>query len=216
MGKKTWSFILILLLILNMTLFVASTAKAAGVSVAPAKLTIEMNNGYPTEDIEYNIEVTNPYSYDIQASERVILPWDLNENYMVIPDLSWLSVSPETIDIPARSSNEFGINLEIPDEEKPLHFNESWEAWILIIPHLPPVAKTGQVGIDISTRYAIRILIKTPPEEQKMETPQTFFIFLIGLVGFIVLSFVYFFVRRRRILANRAAIFYIKKKNGKK
>jgi len=215
MGKKSLSFILIVVIVLNIILFMSPEAKAAGVRVAPAKLTIEMNNGYPTNDIESNIEVTNPYSYDIQASARVIPPWDLKENYIVIPDLSWLTISPETIDIPAQSSNEFGINLRIPDEEKPLHLNESWEVWILIIPHLPPAASGGQIGIDISTRYAIRILIKTPPEERKMETPQTLYIFLIGLVGFIVLSFVYFYVRKRRILANRAAMFYVKKKNDK-
>ena len=215
MQKKPWLFILILLLILNTILLTSSSHVKAGVKVSPAVLYIEMNEGYPPYTLETSIKVTNPYDTEIQAHAKVIRPWDLREGYIVVPDLSWINVSSEILNIPAQSSNILDISIKIPENEKPLHYNESWEVWIMIIPSLPSGSKGGGIGVNFQTQYMVRILIKTPHDEQKMETPQILYIFLIGLAGFIVLFFIYFYVRKRRILANRAAMFYVKKKNDK-
>jgi hypothetical protein len=205
-----------LLLILNTILLTSSSHVKAGVKVSPAALHIEMNEGYPPYTPEYSIKVTNPYDAEIQAYAKVIRPWDLRDGYIVIPDLSWINVFPEILNIPAQSSNIFYIRIKIPENEKPLHYNESWEVWTMIDPSSPSGLKAGGgIGLDFQAQYMVRILIKTPPEEQKMETPQILYIFLAGLVGFIVLSFVYFYVRRRRILADRTAMFYFKNKNNK-
>lgn len=216
MQKKSWSFILILLLILNTILLTSSSHVTAGVQVSPAELRVEMNEGYPPYTPKTDIRITNPYDTEIQVYAKAIRPWDLRDGYIAIPNLSWINISPETFNVPAQSSHILDISIKIPENEKPIHYNESWETWIMIIPSLPRALAGEGVAVDFQTQYMVRILISTPPEEQKIETPQIFFIFLIGLIVFIVVSFVYFYVKKRRILANRAAMFYVKKKNDKK
>jgi len=214
MGRKTLVFMLFFFLLGPIIIFPALYVR--GISLEPAKLYISMPEGYPKRDIKYNIGITNTHSYDIEASVRVISPWYLKDkDYVMIPDLSWVEVSPETIYIPAGSSAECGLTIDIPDEEKPLHYNKSWEVWILVSPRQIGEDIGGQIGIGIQMQLVARVFINTPPEEMKVKVPQNIFILLGGFVGFIALVFIYFFVRKKKsIEARRAAVFYVKKRRG--
>jgi len=154
-----------------------------------------MNEGYPPYTVKTTIKITNPYNTKIQAHAKAIRPWDLRENYIVIPDLSWIVISPQILDIPARSSNIFEISIKIPDNKKPLHYNQSWETWIWITPTFPSDVKGGLVGMDLQMQYAVRILIKTPPGEINMQTPKDFYNFLIIFIAFIGIPIVLFIVK---------------------
>jgi len=193
-----------------------SVLTEAGIKVKPAQLILEMNNGYPENDITTSIGVTNPYSYDIQASARVITPWDFTENYVFIPDSSWIEVYPKTIDVPANSSEKFYITLKIPENEKPLHYNESWEVWILVTPHLPSKVE-GQMGLALQVQYAIKILISTPPIEKGMQTSRDIYIFFVIFLMFTGFILVILYSRnKKKIQKNcKAAIFYVKKNDNK-
>ncbi len=177
-----------------------------------------MNEGYPPYTPKTDIKVTNPYITKSWVSAKAIRPWSLRENYITIPDLSWVVVSPGILEIPAKSSGVFEISIKIPDNEKPLHYNQSWEAWIWIIPNFPSDVNGGLIGVDTQTQYMVRILIKTPPREISMQTPKDYYNFLIIFMVFIVIPAVLFIVKNIVSKKNRSnkkpTIFYFKKNNA--
>lgn len=215
MKRKTSAFILIFLFVGNMFIFSTLHARA-GVKVEPAKLVIDMLEGYPDSGIHYNIRVTNPFSYDIQATSQVIHPYSLRSNYIRIPDLSWIEVKPEELTIPANSSKEFEMFIDIPDEEKPLHYNEGWEIWVIITPKCYTIVDDDPMGITFQTRLAATVLIHTPPWERKMQIPLNIYFILLPIFVFIALFIVLSYMKKKRnVKTNRAAIFYIKEKKSK-
>ncbi|MGF3585433.1 MAG: hypothetical protein ACQXXD_06945 [Thermoplasmatota archaeon] len=216
--KKRLSIILILITLLNTILLASSPNVKAGVIVSPAELHVEIKKDYPPYTPKTNIKVTNPYDFDIQAHAKAIKPWDLRKNYVVIPDLSWIDIYPETLDIPAHSSNFFNISIKIPENEKPHHYNESWEVWVWIVPNLPRNGIAGQVGIDFQVQYNVRILIKTPPSEINMKTSRDLYNFLIIFfifIGIPILLFIAKKIKNKKIIeANKKANVFYLKKNG--
>ena len=217
--KELLSLTLILLLILLLS--TSPDAKAvASVSVSPAELHIEMSGGYPSYIPPGTLKVTNPYNTSIQVSAKVVSPWDLRENYITMPNLSWVNVSPQILDVPAKSSNVFNLSIQIPDNEKPLHYNESWEVWIYIIPYLSSdFNNTGQIGVGFQVQYMVRILIKTPPGEMGMQTPKDYYIFSIIFMLLIGIPIILFIVKnivtKKKIGADKkSTIFYFKKENS--
>ncbi|GAH07132.1 unnamed protein product, partial [marine sediment metagenome] len=93
-----------------------------------------MPEEYPEEEIRYEIEVDNLNSYDINVSAEIENPGlqYLKKDYTFIPDLSWVSTTPEILYIPAYESRFLEVIITIPDEEKPLHYDERWEVWVVI------------------------------------------------------------------------------------
>jgi len=199
-----------------MTIFTTLDARA-GVKVEPAKLVVNMSEGYPNSDIHYNIRVTNPYPYDIKVKGEAIHPYGLSKNYKRIPDLSWVEIVPETLVVPANSSKEFEMFINVPGKEKQLHYNESWEVWVLITPKKSSKIEGDQgVGTVIHVRSAVKVLISTPPGENKMSFPHSFYIILIPIVGFIVLFTILLFMKKKKdTQSSKAAIYYIKDKKSK-
>lgn len=207
--KRTALVLLLFLLIVGNFLLLASPVVKGGVKLSPAKLIITMPEGYPEEEIQYKIKVTNPYSQDIGASSKAINPWDITENYARIPDLSWVKILPENLIIPADSFKEFEVVIDIPESEKMLHYNERWEVWVLTIPKSAAGVKGGAV---IQTQLAVRLLIHTPGT-MKQQTPQNPYLIVGIIIGFILIVAAVFYARKRRnIEADRAAIYYVKKK----
>ena len=215
MKRKMSAFLLIFLFMGNIFLFSTSHARA-GVKLEPAKLVINMPEGYPDSSIHYNIRVTNPFTYDLQATSEVIHPYSLYDNYKRIPDLSWIEIKPKELTIPANSSQEFEMFIDIPDEEKPLHYNESWEIWVLIIPKCFTMVDGNPMGLTFQTRMAAVVLIHTPPWEYKMQAPLTIYFILLPIFVFIALFMVLLLIKKKRnVKDNRAAMFYIKEKKSK-
>jgi len=187
-------FLLILFVAGNIFLCVSPCVKG-DVKASPAKLTITIDD-YPEKEIHYKIKVTNPYSYDLKTTARAIHPWDLTDNYMRIPDLSWIKTLPETFDIPAKSYKEFEVILDIPKNEKILHYNESWEAWILIIPNRQIGIMDG-TGVAMQIQLAVRLFIHTPTDTMETQTPLGLYL-LIGIIGGFVMLVVSSILKKKR------------------
>lgn len=207
-------FILFLLIAGNILLFASPIVKA-GVKVSPSKLVIRMPEGYPTKEIQYKIKVTNPYSEDIRAESKVINPYELTEGLTRIPDKSWVQIIPETLDIPANSFKEFEVVINIPEGEKTLHYNESWEVWALITPK----RSSAKGGAVIQIQMAVKLLVHTPTGEmtvQRSQEEDTYLILGI-IIGVIAVPTTYFYIRKKRnARANRGAIYYVKKRKRSK
>jgi hypothetical protein len=54
----------------------------------------------------------------------------VTEGYSNIPDLSWIKVTPNPLSIPANPNGYFAIEIVIPEKEKTLHYDESWEVYV--------------------------------------------------------------------------------------
>lgn len=206
--RLTLTFLLFLFVAGNI-LLLASPCVRSGVSVSPAKLYITIEE-YPLKEIHYKVRVTNPFSYDIRASTRVTNPFDLKAGYMRIPDLSWIKILPETLDIPAKSNKEFEVIIDIPEKEKTLHYNESWEAWVIVTPI--PLSAGGSGGVVFQVQLAARLFIHTPTGTMA-QTPIGLYL-LIGIIGGFVILITFSSILKKKRTANidKTAIFYYKKK----
>jgi len=134
MRKIKTLFIVSLFLFGFILIFLPPTASSGGISIWPGKLTITMHTEYPEEEIRYEIEVNNLNQYDINVSATAENPalYNLKENYMFIPDLSWVSITPEILHIPSKESRFLEVNISIPDEEKPLYYDEHWHVCTVV------------------------------------------------------------------------------------
>ena len=172
--KILWIVILFVFLVQLLT-----THAQAGLQIWPGKLTISMPEGYPTERISYLIEVTNPYTYSVNASARVENPdiQQLSTNYSFIPDLSWVTVEPETLYLPANTSSTFKVFLDVPKSERSNYYNTSWETWVVISSD-KPAGDTG--GLVFQVELAVKLFIHTPSRQN--EPTAGIFIILIGVI----------------------------------
>jgi len=62
--------------------------------------------------------------------------------------------------LPAKTSGEFEVFIEIPESERQLHYNESWETWVILSSSSDPESQ-GDVNIQIE--LGVKLFIKTPP-----------------------------------------------------
>jgi len=172
--KRLWVIILLIFLLQMLT-----TQAQASLQIWPGKLTISMPEGYPTEKISYNIEVINPYTYSVNASARVENPdiQQLTTNYSFIPDLSWVTVEPETLYLPANTSSSFKVFLDVPQSERSRYHNSSWETWVVISSD-KPAGDSG--GLVFQVELAVKLFIHTPPGESIPIVGISFFI--IGVI----------------------------------
>lgn len=211
MKRLTLTFLLFLFVVGNILLLAAPCVRS-GVSLSPAKLYINIEE-YPLKEIHYKIMVTNPFSYDIRAPSRVINPFSLKEGYTRIPDLSWIKILPETLDVPARSNKEFEVILDIPEKEKTLHYNESWEAWVIVEPR--PLSDKKSASILIQVQLVVRLFIHTPADTMETQTPLGLYL-LIGIIGGFVILIIFSSILKKKNTVNldKKAIFYYKKKEN--
>jgi len=173
--KKILWFVILLVFLLQLL----TTQEQAGLQILPGKLTISKPEGYPTERISYLIEVTNPYTYSVNTSARVENPdmQQLTTNYSYIPDLSWITVEPETLYLPANTSSTFKVFLDVPKSEQSDYYNTSWETWVVISSD-KSAGDTG--GLVFQVELAVKLFIHTP-SRQNEPTTGIFFI-LIGVI----------------------------------
>jgi len=173
--KKILWFVILLVFLLQLL----TTQVQAGLQIWPGKLTISMPEGYPTERISYLIEVTNPYTYSVNASARVENPdvQQLTTNYSYIPDLSWITVEPETLYLPANTSSTFKVFLDVPKSEQSNYYNTSWETWVVISSD-KSAGDTG--GLVFQVELAVKLFIHTPSRQN--EPTAGIFIILIGVI----------------------------------
>ena len=213
--RRIKTLFLVSLFLLGSTLIFSSpSVLSGGISIWPGKLTITMPEEYPEEEIRYEIEVDNLNSYDINVSAEIENPslHYLKKDYTFIPDLSWVSTTPEILYIPAYGSRFLEVIITIPNEEKPLHYDEHWEVWVVI-----SEVKDQSPGTIISIELAVKLFINTPPEKVKQQIPQTLYLIMLSIiVGLIaVATFVFYVKKRKRITyKKRLAILYFKKKKG--
>lgn len=205
-------FTFLLLLVSFLTI---STVRA-NLSLIPGKLTITMPEGYPKEDIEYRkIYVENHYDYDINIVTQVTNPSydDIKEGYTLIPDLSWVEVSPEVINIPANSNGYFTLKISVPENEQASHLDEKWEVRVLVYKKSASAPGTASINIKLASR----IFIHTPPSAAAQLSIHPFiYVILAVFIGLIGLGTATSYTKKKKFIqANRPAVFYVRKSKSR-
>ena len=210
--RLTLAFLLFILLAGNISLLTSPCVRG-GVEVSPAKLYIDIEE-YPLKEIHYKVKVDNPFPYDIKASTKVINPFKLYENYTRIPNLSWIKIIPEKLVVPGNSYKEFEVILDVPEKEKTLHYNESWEAWVIVEPRSTSGSEKGSITIQL--QLAVKLLIHNPSGRMKTQTPLAIYL-IIGIIGGFVILLTFFSILKKKqtINVNKTAVFYFKDKERK-
>lgn len=210
--KRNKSPFLILLFLSVGTLILASyPVSSGGLSMWPGKLTITMSDDFPEEEIRYEIKVTNLNTYDLNVAgvaENPILH-RLNEEYTIIPDLSWVQITPDVVHIPAKESRFLEVAINVPDEEKSLHYDNRWEVWIVI----SEVNEQSTENMPfIQTELAAKFFIITPPTKTMLQPPQFLYLILFLIIGLITAYI--FFVKKHRKTTRQdiQSVFYFKEK----
>ena len=196
MRKIKTLFIVSLFLFGCILIFLPHTVSSGGISIWPGKLTITMHDEYPEEEIRYEIEVNNLNQYDINVSATAENPalHNLKENYMFIPDLSWVSITPEILHIPSKESRFLEVNISIPDEEKPLYYDEHWHVCTVVSENNDRSTPGSTV---ILTELAVNFFIITPSSKATMEI-QNIYILLAIIISAIITLIAIFYVKKKK------------------
>jgi hypothetical protein len=219
MGTFRYTKTIFLLFVLLGTLLISISicVSSGGVSVWPAKLIIRMGGEFPEKEIEYKIYVQNLNQYAINASARIENPpaYYLNKTYTFIPDLSWVKIKQNVSYLSARQTTFFDVLIDIPDNEKSLHYNERWEVLVVVsgIRYGSPPTNTT----FINTEIGIKIIIITP-ERENMQTPYNSTFMLVSVVAIftIFVAFVFFTKKKKRTSPEKKpAVFYFEKRKFK-
>jgi hypothetical protein len=192
-------FIILFLTIILFFSIISNVAKG-GFKIWPGKLTITMNEWFDKwEENKYNkIYITNPYSYSINVTVHVDHPSfeAISDGYSRIPDLSWVKVAPESLNLSPQSSEPVEIIIEVPKDEQSNHFNEKWETWVVFNSNLYP---SGLGGMIFKLDLSVKLFINTPKSEFKgaQYLPILLFFFILVIT---VLIFTFYFKKKKGYL----------------
>lgn len=208
MKKISKALIISLCLIVNIFILVPTTK--SDIALWPGKLTINISE-FPEDEIVYKkICVTSQNNYDADVFVEISDPpsGSLTEGYSNIPNLSWIKVTPNPGLVPAKSDSYFRLWIDIPEKEKDLHYNESWEVWVRFF---DKPRDDGEIVFNM--KLATRVFIHTPTG-LKQKFPYNPFIFIIVFTVFLLIIVAYFYFKNKTpIGSKKRAVFYIKKKN---
>lgn len=114
-----------------------------------------------------------PLDVTIEAGEPD--PGSAREGYEPLPVeyLSWLIVEPSTLTIPASSSKEVTIYLNIPNREEFL--NRKWEVWVY-----PRPSTTSTIQSLAAARVKFETGSVLSPEQQEQSQEQSFIPLIVG------------------------------------
>jgi len=184
------------------------------ITLWPAKLNINMES-FPDEPIIFKqVQVKNPEGSAVTVRPEVSHPSEtgIKEGYSRIPDLSWVTVSPHEMVIPAKSEGFFNITIDIPKSNQSQLYNERWEVLALFYQK-----QTSPAGVfNFRVKLGSRIFIHTPSGMAEQQAPSLYVFFWFVIMGGLALATAVFYFRRKRATKiDRAAMFYVKEKDRK-
>jgi hypothetical protein len=175
----------------------------------PGKLYIEIKEwDEKIDEISHPIQITNPYNYGINVTTKKEIPnnTSLEGGYSIIPDASWIDITPDIIFIPPKESREFNAFVKVPEDDQKNHYNEKWDLRAVFN---SDIYLGSEGGVQFQIELAVKLLIKTP--EQDVEKSQNIPIFLI-LIVIGLGSIIVFFISKNKLKKSEYAFYFKKKK----
>ena len=196
----------ILFFIFFITLFFTYNCQA-GIKIWPGKLYITINEwDEKIEYISHPIQITNPYNYGVNVTTKKEIPNNesIESGYSMIPDISWIEITPDEHYIPPKSSREFNAFIKVPEDIKNEYFNEKWDARVVFT---SDILLGAGGGMQFQIELAVKLLIKTPTGEAA--GIQSILILLFFIVLIITMCVLSIYIGKKK---KNASLFYFKKK----
>jgi len=181
-------------------LFLSPVASAA-IFVSPAEMWVSMENGFIDGNASKTITVKNTYDYNVSVKAWMLHPdiveW-MRPNKTLIDNISWVSIEPSQVIIPANSQTQFFIAVHIPNESKNQTYDQHWEtrAALQIDAVSANDSKTMKEG------YLVRVYIDPPatpvPPSDDGSFLSPFIMINLGIAIIAILIVVSLYLFRRR------------------
>jgi len=206
------------LIIVLMTLCVVCIQQPAQgrITLWPAKLEIIMES-FPNKPIVFKqVQITNLDKEEALVRSEVDYTAEdlIKEGYTFLPNLSWISITPKEMVIPAKSYGFFNITITIPEINQSQSYNQKWEAMAVFY----QVKKSNPGSVNFLVKLGSRIFIDTPinDENKQQTTPNLFVIIWFGgMIGLAIATIVFYLRGRYSKYKQKAAVYYIKDKDFK-
>ncbi len=158
-----------------------STAQAQRFGVSPAEVRID--GLLPGEKAEFELTIHNHYDAAHTFALSTSHPWERRPGRADFPDDSWISFSPQQIEVAADSQATVRVTVAIPSNQK--WADRDWEVWLGVTPE--------EKEFLVVNCY-VRLLVSTSKEAQA--GPNTGLI--VGIViGVLLLGYVVYYSRRK-------------------
>ncbi len=174
-------------LIVGLTaIFSTSAARAQYIGISPAEVRID--NLSPGDKTEFELSIRNKdeaaHTFELstfhpQESER-------REGRTEFPDGSWISFSPQRVEVEANSDTKVKVSVAIPSDQK--WAGKDWEIWLKVAPEDKEF---------LVVNYYVRLLVSTG--EGLKAGPNVGLIIGIVIAVFLLGYGVYYFRRRAKV-----------------
>lgn len=188
--KKIFAAFLVILLLSLSTL---GYAVKAAVMVTPAELYIKMDNGYITGNTSKKITVINTYPYNVTVRANPKHPYPvewMRPGRTKIGNLSWITLEPNQVVVPANGTVNIYIYLFVPDALQKGNMEKHWETWIA-------VSTKSEEQEMFNTGYLIRTYIDTPTQQEGSRYPVMLLAVLLILFSLTVILLLSLLRKRR-------------------
>jgi len=180
--QSKYLFWLAAVLLITVVLFPA-IVQAQSFSVSPVE--IEIDNLSPGEVTQFNLTIHNKEdvnhvftltTYNPGESER-------REGRAEFPDESWISFSPQSVEVGANSEAKAKVTVAVPPNQK--WTGKDWEIWLRVAP---------EEREFLVVNYYIRLLVSTGEE---VEAGTSVGLIVSILVGILLVACVIYYFRRK-------------------
>lgn len=173
------------LVLLIAVILVPAIVQAQSFSVSPVE--IEIDNLSPGEVTQFNLTIHNKEdvnhvfaltTYNPGESER-------REGRAEFPDESWISFSPQSVEVEANSEAKAKVTVTVPPNQK--WASKDWEIWLRVAP---------EEREFLVVNYYIRLLVSTGEEVEAGTNVGLIVGIPVGIL--LVACVVYYFYFRRK------------------
>lgn len=125
-------------------------ALAQGLGVSPAEVKLE--NLSPGEKAEFQLTIYNKDSTTHAFLLSTFQPGEgeRRDGRDEFPDASWISFSPQQIEVPGRSEAKVRVTVSVPGDEK--WAGKDWETWLAV---------SSQSSDFLAVQLYVRLLVST-------------------------------------------------------
>jgi len=195
---------LVIISIVLLTGFFLFPVATASIFVSPAEIWVSMNDGFIDGNTSKIITVKNTYAYNVSVRAWMLHPdiveW-MRPNKTLIDNISWISLEPSHVVIPANGQAQFYIAIHIPNESKNQTYDQHWETRAA----LKIDAVSDNHSNMIKEGYLVRVYVDTPksPTEPSDPTssfyPLLLFNIFIAIIGIAVITLILYLHRKRKM-----------------
>jgi hypothetical protein len=106
------------------------TAQAQSFGVSPPEVTID--GLLPGEEAEFELTIHNRYDAAHTFALSTSHPWEMRPGRADLPDASWISFSPQKVEVAGNSQATARVRIAIPPNQQ--WPDRDWEIWLGVTP----------------------------------------------------------------------------------